>query len=49
MTGDPGNVVATFGNYVGGGDIVIGIIIFIKREYQTFYCQSQFGDTRDIR
>ena len=29
MTGDPGNVVATFGNYVGGGDIVIGVIIFI--------------------
>ena len=28
-TGDPGNVVATFGNYVGGGDIIIGIIIFI--------------------
>ena len=29
MTGDPGNVVSTFGNYVGGGDIVIGVIIFI--------------------
>jgi len=28
-TGDPGNVVATFGSYVGGGDLVIGIIVFI--------------------
>ncbi len=27
--GYAGNVVATFGEYVGGGDIVIGIIIFI--------------------
>ena len=28
-TGDPGNVVATFGSYVGGGDLVIGVIVFI--------------------
>ena len=28
-TGDPGNVVRTFGQYVGGGDIVIGVIVFI--------------------
>jgi len=28
-TGDPGNVVTTFGEFVGGGDLVIGIIIFI--------------------
>ena len=28
-SGDPGNVVATFGSYVGGGDLVIGIIVFI--------------------
>ncbi len=28
-TGDPGNVVATFGNFVGGGDLVIGVVIFI--------------------
>lgn len=28
-TGDPGNVVRTFGEYVGGGDLVIGIIVFI--------------------
>ncbi len=28
-TGDPGNVVATFGNFVGGGDLVIGTIVFI--------------------
>jgi len=27
-TGDPGNVVETFGEYVGGGDLVIGMIIF---------------------
>ena len=27
--GDPGNVVRTFGEYVGGGDLVIGIIVFI--------------------
>ncbi|MBQ9989716.1 MAG: flagellar biosynthesis protein FlhA [Lachnospiraceae bacterium] len=28
-TGDPGNVVATFGEYVGGGDLIIGSIVFI--------------------
>lgn len=28
-TGDPGNVVRVFGEYVGGGDLVIGIIVFI--------------------
>ncbi len=28
-TGDPGNVVKTFGQFVGGGDLVIGAIIFI--------------------
>ena len=29
LTGNPGNVVTTFGNYVGGGDLVVGVIIFI--------------------
>lgn len=28
-TGDPGKVVETFGSYVGGGDIIVGIIVFI--------------------
>ena len=28
-TGDPGQVVATFGNYVGGGDLIVGCIVFI--------------------
>ncbi len=28
-TGDPGQVVATFGNYVGAGNLVVGSIIFI--------------------
>ncbi|SDX83768.1 flagellar biosynthesis protein FlhA [Lachnobacterium bovis] len=28
-TGDPGNVVRTFGNFVGGGDMIIGTIVFI--------------------
>ena len=28
-TGDPGNVVETFGQYVGGGDLIIGSIVFI--------------------
>ena len=28
-TGDPGNVVATFGEYVGGGDLIIGSIVFV--------------------
>ena len=28
-TGDAGNVVSTFGQYVGGNDIVIGVIVFI--------------------
>ena len=28
-TGDPGNVVATFGAFVGGNDIIVGTIVFI--------------------
>ncbi len=28
-TGEPGNVVTTFGSFVGGNDIVIGLIVFI--------------------
>lgn len=28
-TGDPGSVVETFGEYVGGGDLIIGSIVFI--------------------
>ncbi len=28
-SGEPGNVITTFGGFVGGGDLVIGIIIFI--------------------
>jgi len=28
-TGDPGNVVETFGGFVGGGDMIIGSIVFI--------------------
>ncbi len=28
-TGEPGNVVETFGNFVGGGNIIIGAIVFI--------------------
>jgi flagellar biosynthesis protein FlhA len=28
-TGEPGNVVTTFGQFVGGGDMIIGTIIFI--------------------
>ena len=28
-TGDPGNVVKTFGQFVGGNDLIIGAIIFI--------------------
>ena len=27
-TGDPGNVIQVFGNFVGGGDLIIGIIVF---------------------
>ncbi len=29
QTGAPGNVVQTFGSFVGGGDIIIGAIVFI--------------------
>ncbi len=29
LTGDPGNVVMTFGEFVGGNDIVVGAIVFI--------------------
>lgn len=28
-TGEPGNVITTFGQFVGGGNLVIGIIIFV--------------------
>ncbi|MCR5503371.1 MAG: flagellar biosynthesis protein FlhA [Lachnospiraceae bacterium] len=28
-TGNPGNVVATFGSYVGGGDLIVGTIVFV--------------------
>lgn len=28
-TGDPGEVVATFGSFVGGGDLIVGAIVFI--------------------
>ena len=28
-TGDPGNVVRTFGQFVGGNDLIIGAIIFV--------------------
>ena len=28
-TGDPGDVVETFGSYVGGGDLIVGIIVFL--------------------
>ena len=28
-TGDPGEVVETFGQYVGGGDLIVGAIVFI--------------------
>ena len=29
ISGDPGNVVRTFGEFVGGGDMVVGTIVFI--------------------
>lgn len=29
LTGSPGNVVETFGSFVGGNDLVIGVIVFI--------------------
>ena len=29
QTGDPGNVVVTFGNFVGGGSLVVCVIVFI--------------------
>ena len=29
LTGDPGNVVKTFGSFVGGGNMVVGSIVFI--------------------
>lgn len=29
MYGEPGNVVETFGNFVGGGNLIIGTIVFI--------------------
>lgn len=28
-TGEPGNVVTTFGQFVGGGNLIIGVIVFI--------------------
>ena len=29
QTGEPGNVVKTFGEFVGGGDLIIGSVVFI--------------------
>ncbi|MDD2968321.1 MAG: flagellar biosynthesis protein FlhA [Lachnospiraceae bacterium] len=29
QTGEPGNVVTVFGEFVGGGDLIIGVIIFL--------------------
>ena len=29
-TGNPGNVVATFGSFVGGSNLVVGVIVFIS-------------------
>lgn len=29
LTGAPGNVVETFGNFVGGGNLVVGVIVFV--------------------
>ena len=28
-TGQPGNVVETFGNFVGGGNMIVGVVVFI--------------------
>lgn len=28
-TGDPGQVVTTFGSFVGGGDLIVGAIVFL--------------------
>ena len=28
-TGNPGNVVATFGSFVGGGNLIVGVIVFL--------------------
>ena len=36
-TGNPGNVVATFGQFVGGGDMVIGIVVFILSLIHIFH------------
>lgn len=29
LTGDPGNVVRTFGNFVGGGNLIVGVIVYL--------------------
>ncbi len=29
LKGEPGNVVTTFGQFVGGGDLIIGVIVFV--------------------
>ncbi len=36
-TGEAGNVVETFGGFVGGGNLVIGAIIFYYPDYDTVY------------
>ena len=28
-TGEPGNVVTVFGEFVGGGDLIVGVIVFL--------------------
>ena len=47
-TGDPGVVVKTFGNFVGGGNLVVGAIIFVvlvivRSEYRSNYGQGSYG------
>jgi flagellar biosynthesis protein FlhA len=29
LTGEPGNVITTFGRFVGGGNLVVGVIVFV--------------------
>lgn len=29
LTGNPGNVVRTFGNFVGGGNLIVGVIVYL--------------------
>ena len=48
LTGDPGNVVKTFGSFVGGGNMVVGSIVFIVLVLIQFIVINKVGCTAGL-